>query len=110
VLEIAQRLRVGSGKPASLLMGRHLRDLMEPGPQMGNLLRAAYQAQLDGEFDNVEGAVVWARRWRERVPMRLSCDESTIVVPGKVQLSRTGLEPKPSKTGGHCQQLTYKSR
>ena len=65
MLEIAQRLRVGNGKPASLLMGRHLRDLMEPGPQMGQLLRAAYQAQLDGEFDDVEGAVAWARRSAE---------------------------------------------
>lgn len=43
-----------------ILMGRHLIDCgVEPGVEMGNMLKAAFEAQLDGEFDNVEAAKIW---------------------------------------------------
>lgn len=60
--ELAQQQAVENGKPKALLMGRHLLEMMSPGPQMGQLLRAAFEAQLDGVFSNLEGAMSWARR------------------------------------------------
>jgi tRNA nucleotidyltransferase (CCA-adding enzyme) len=43
----------------------HGRDLIavgyEAGPALGELLRQAYQAQLDGAFDTVEGGLAWLR-------------------------------------------------
>jgi hypothetical protein len=33
---------------------------MEPGPAMGQFLRMAYEAQLDGAFDSVQEALRWA--------------------------------------------------
>ncbi len=35
---------------------------MEPGPEMGSVLKQAFAAQLDGEFDSVEGAIDLAQR------------------------------------------------
>lgn len=40
-------------------MGRHLIDRMDPGPEMGAILARAYEAQLDGAFSNLEGALDW---------------------------------------------------
>lgn len=47
----AERLRVAGAAPRPLVMGRDLLVLgMKPGPEMGRLLKAAYEAQLDGRF------------------------------------------------------------
>jgi len=47
-------------RPDPILMGRHLIERgMTPGPQFGVILRAAYEAQLDGEFGDLEGALWW---------------------------------------------------
>jgi hypothetical protein len=32
---------------------------MSPGPKMGEILRAAYEAQLDGAFADIAGASAW---------------------------------------------------
>jgi hypothetical protein len=44
-------------------MGRHLiEDLgLMPGPQLGKILKAAYAAQLDGAFIDLDGALAWVR-------------------------------------------------
>ncbi len=58
----AAALRVARAAPAPLLKGRHLLDGgMAPGPAMGAVLRAAYAAQLDGAFDDLEGALQWVQ-------------------------------------------------
>lgn len=45
-----------------LLMGRHLIDMgMEPGREFGNILREAFEAQLDGAFQTEEEAISWAK-------------------------------------------------
>lgn len=60
-LEVAERLTVEQSRPSPFLMGRDLLTLgMTPGPAMGNLLRDAYEAQLDGEFQTHEEAISWA--------------------------------------------------
>ncbi len=62
-LNVAERLSLLDGPPAPLLQGRDLIPLgMESGPEMGILLKAAYEAQLDGVIQTPEEAVTWAKR------------------------------------------------
>ena len=64
-LSIARQQAVADAKPVPILMGRHILTISElgiqPGPAMGKLLRQAFEAQLDGEFEDVEGAVCWLK-------------------------------------------------
>ncbi|MFH1845627.1 MAG: HD domain-containing protein [bacterium] len=63
-LEMAAELELQDGRPQPILMGRHLLQLdgFEPGPPLGDLLRRAFEAQLDGEFDTLAGALEWVRQ------------------------------------------------
>jgi tRNA nucleotidyltransferase (CCA-adding enzyme) len=56
----AQELQVQSGAPHPILMGRHLVELgMVPGKNIGIILKAAFEAQLDGDFSNLSEAWLW---------------------------------------------------
>lgn len=60
MLEIATDVKVEHDKPQPILMGRHLIERRyTPGPAMGQELKAAFQAQLDGKFETLEGALQW---------------------------------------------------
>jgi tRNA nucleotidyltransferase (CCA-adding enzyme) len=62
-IEKARALAVEHGPPAPLLQGRHLIESgYEPGPQMGRLLRAVYELQLDGKVTTLEEALAAARQ------------------------------------------------
>jgi tRNA nucleotidyltransferase (CCA-adding enzyme) len=62
-LERARALGVEHEAPKPLLMGRHLLDLgVQPGPQMGAILKAVYEQQLDGTVATLEDAVSNARQ------------------------------------------------
>jgi tRNA nucleotidyltransferase (CCA-adding enzyme) len=57
-LEKARDLGVDRSPPKPLLLGRHLLELgMQPGPEMGELLKKVYERQLDGEITSTEDAV-----------------------------------------------------
>ena len=57
-----QRLGVWDGPPKPLLMGRHLAAAgMHPGRAMGELLAAAFEAQLDGRITSLKDALEWAK-------------------------------------------------
>ncbi|OIO68302.1 MAG: tRNA nucleotidyltransferase [Zetaproteobacteria bacterium CG_4_9_14_3_um_filter_49_83] len=59
-LEQAHTMSVQHEKSAPLLTGKLLLSLGEkPGIQMGNILHAAYQAQLDGDFHDQSEAIAW---------------------------------------------------
>jgi tRNA nucleotidyltransferase (CCA-adding enzyme) len=61
-LERARELGVDRSPPKPLLLGRHLLALgMPPGPKMGELLKEAYEKQLDGEITTSESAIDYAR-------------------------------------------------
>jgi len=61
-LDRARALGVEHRPPAPLLLGRHLLELgVKPGPNMGKLLRAVYERQLDGEVTTLEEAQAAAR-------------------------------------------------
>jgi len=62
-LERARTLGVEHRPPEPLLLGRHLLDLgLQPGPRVGEVLKAVYERQLDGEVQTLEAALDAARR------------------------------------------------
>lgn len=57
-LEIAEKLDLQESAPKPLLQGRDLAPLgIAPGPRMGEILKLAFEAQLDGEFFDVAGGI-----------------------------------------------------
>jgi tRNA nucleotidyltransferase (CCA-adding enzyme) len=57
---LAQSLGVVTGKPVALIRGEDVMRLGVPqGPQIGDLLQRAYDAQLDGVFVTREQALAW---------------------------------------------------
>ncbi len=63
LLEKARDLAVEKKGPEPLVMGRHLIELgLEPGPRFGTLLGQCLEAQIEGEFDTLEGGLEHAKR------------------------------------------------
>lgn len=61
-LQAAENASVRNERPKPILLGRHLLELgWKPGPAMGQTLRLAFEAQLDGAFDSVETALIWLK-------------------------------------------------
>lgn len=67
VLELERRaieLAVQERPPAPILQGRHLIEAgLEPGPQFGEVLHAAYEAQLGGEFQELSEGKRWLEKY-----------------------------------------------
>ena len=61
ILSVARDLECSDTAPRPVLLGRHLMPFMSPGPEMGHVLRAAFDAQLDGAFETVEDGVAWVQ-------------------------------------------------
>jgi len=60
LLARAHELEVRQKPPSPILQGRHLLPLgVPPGPRVGNILDKAYEAQLEGVFGDLEGAMRW---------------------------------------------------
>jgi tRNA nucleotidyltransferase (CCA-adding enzyme) len=58
----ASALGVLRQAPQPLLQGRDAQGLgVKPGPAMGDLLKTAFEAQLDGAFADLPGAIAWAQ-------------------------------------------------
>ena len=56
----AEELRLREAAPKPILQGRHLIARgMSPGKEFGQLLEAAFEAQLEGAFGDLEGAIRW---------------------------------------------------
>ncbi len=59
----AAGLNLSERGPKAILMGRHLLERgVEPGPEMGATLKAAFEAQLDDSFRDLDGALEWLRQ------------------------------------------------
>jgi tRNA nucleotidyltransferase (CCA-adding enzyme) len=66
-LERARQLGVQHAPPPPLVLGRHLLALgMQPGPQVGELLRAIYERQLDGTITTTDEGLAFAREYNRR--------------------------------------------
>lgn len=60
--ERAAALALQANAPKPILLGRHLIDLgLAPGRHFGKILQAAFEAQLDGVFNDLPGATRWAK-------------------------------------------------
>jgi tRNA nucleotidyltransferase (CCA-adding enzyme) len=61
-LERARSLGVERRPPAPVLLGRHVLELgLQPGPRVGEILRAVYERQLDGTVTTLDEAIAAAR-------------------------------------------------
>jgi tRNA nucleotidyltransferase (CCA-adding enzyme) len=66
-LERARQLGVQHAPPPPLVLGRHLLALgMQPGPRVGELLRAIYERQLDGTVTTTDEGLAFAREYNRR--------------------------------------------
>ena len=60
LIERAEALAAADAAPRPLVLGRHLVERgLAPGKTFKPLLDACYEAQLDGKFDRIEGALAW---------------------------------------------------
>jgi tRNA nucleotidyltransferase (CCA-adding enzyme) len=61
-LDRARALGVEHRPPAPILLGRHLLALgMQPGPRVGEVLKAIYEQQIDGHVTNLDEAIAAAK-------------------------------------------------
>ena len=60
--ELAQKMGIGTKKPAPLLMGRHLIENfgLDPSPRFGRILKEAFEIQLDQGWTEINQALQWA--------------------------------------------------
>lgn len=62
-LDRVRQLEVAERPPAPLLLGRHVLELgVTPGPEVGRIVRAVYERQLDGAVSTLDEAREEARR------------------------------------------------
>ena len=62
-LDRARSLGVEHRPPAPILMGRHVLALgLQPGPRVGEILKAVYEQQMDGAVTTLDDAMDAARR------------------------------------------------
>ena len=70
MLATADGLQLTEQGPRPILLGRHLLSVgVQPGPRMGQILKMAYEAQLDGAFSTPEDGIRWL-------------NESAVIDPG----------------------------
>lgn len=63
--EQAKRLEVEQAAPKPIMQGRDLIALgMSPGVKFGVILKAAYEAQLDGKFFDLKGGIEYVKKIR----------------------------------------------
>ena len=64
----AAELQVQAAAPKPILLGRHLIELgLQPGKQFGEILDAAFEAQLEGKFQDLATAFRWLAEQTEVV-------------------------------------------
>lgn len=54
VLQKAEEAKVEHGPAKPVLLGRHLLDIIKPGPKMGKLLEKAYKIQIEEGIDDLK--------------------------------------------------------
>jgi tRNA nucleotidyltransferase (CCA-adding enzyme) len=62
LLKKATELAIEDSAPKPLMLGRHLVELgIKPGPNFGKILDRAYDAQLEGEFTDIESGRIYLK-------------------------------------------------
>lgn len=63
-LQVAEDISIHQGQPEPLVTGKMLLCLgMKSGSDMGKVIATAYDAQLDGKFDDAETASEWCKNY-----------------------------------------------
>ncbi|MDQ7010626.1 MAG: tRNA nucleotidyltransferase, partial [Mariprofundaceae bacterium] len=63
-LEMAEAMQHHQGKPKPIVTGKMLMGLgIRPGPKMGEIIDAAFEAQLDGDIRDEASALAWCRKY-----------------------------------------------
>ena len=81
----ATDLGLATRSPRGILLGRHLLELgWTPGKPVGEVIKAAFEAQLEGEFNDLNGAFSWLAKhpnpsWPTEAEARL---RSMLETPG----------------------------
>jgi tRNA nucleotidyltransferase (CCA-adding enzyme) len=58
----AERLRIKDSAPKPIVQGRHLIAMgLKPGVKFGEILKSCYEAQLDGDFETLDGGLEFCR-------------------------------------------------
>lgn len=64
LMSLARELKLQAEAPQPILLGRHLLERgLEAGPAFKAILSAAFEAQLDGVFADLDGAKEWLERY-----------------------------------------------
>ena len=53
-LKMAKRAKIDKGPEKPVLLGKHILDVVEPGPQMGKILKKAYEIQIEDDVQDIE--------------------------------------------------------
>ena len=62
LLKKATELAIKDREPKPLILGRHLIGLgLKPGPHFGKILKQCYDAQIEGEFSDIEGGKTYLK-------------------------------------------------
>ncbi len=68
LVEQADRLRIADAAPKPILQGRHLIELgFKPSPRFGAVLAQVFEAQLDGAFTDLPGAIAYFQASQSRL-------------------------------------------
>jgi len=87
--EKAAELQVQNSAPQPILLGRHLLEIgMQPGPDMGAILKKGYEAQLEGKFFNLNQAFDW-------LASEFSGSFPQLAANARAALSRQSTSPSP---------------
>jgi tRNA nucleotidyltransferase (CCA-adding enzyme) len=68
--DLAVTLRVESAPPSPLILGRHVLPYFngKAGKHIGEVVKAAYEAQMDGDFSSAEDALPWLAAYMANRP------------------------------------------
>ena len=53
-LKMAKQAKIDKGPEKPVLLGKHILDVVDPGPQMGKFLKKAYEIQIEEGVQDVE--------------------------------------------------------
>ena len=70
LMEQARRLEVEASIPQPIVLGRHLIELgYKPSVAFKAILEACYEAQLEGEFKDLEAGRAWLKKYLAANPV-----------------------------------------
>ena len=62
VVAMAAQIGAVQSPPQPIVMGRHMIAIgFQPGPAMGAIIQSAFEAQMAGEFNDVDSGMAWVQ-------------------------------------------------